>query len=233
MPTNVNYIIAAGAVSLGIVVGWMAYHTFKRQERLDAKVMGSIISVIAGASVIGIFQKIAGKSSDLPQELYLYPVGLLIGVVVTAIVKFVGQVGKEEPGSKLESPKLVATNTPKITMVDVLASDSVTPGLAYPVKCYTTFRNDSEAAVEVKLSEYKHAAVDMKKFVPDVLQIKFRDWLPADHGVDRVGVYPGQLFRAWIGVNEKNFQAQSVNNLRGKIGTIVLLINNSPQSFDL
>jgi hypothetical protein len=65
-------------------------HTFKRQERLDAKVLGSIVSVMVGASVIGIFQKIAGSTSGgLPQELYLYPVGLLIGVVVTAILKFI------------------------------------------------------------------------------------------------------------------------------------------------
>lgn len=84
-----NYVIAGGAISLGIVVGWMVYHTFIRQEKLDAKFLGSIVSVMVGASVIGIFQKIAGTNSGLPQEVYLYPVGLLIGVVVTATVRFI------------------------------------------------------------------------------------------------------------------------------------------------
>ncbi len=80
-------------MSLGVVVGWMVYHTFVQQQKLDAKVLASIISVMVGASVIGIFQKIAGKSS-LPREVYLYPVGLLIGVIVTASLKFIGDTEK-------------------------------------------------------------------------------------------------------------------------------------------
>src|SRR6266850_2305480 len=88
-----DYVIACGAVSLGIVVGWMVYHTFVRQEKLDAKFLGSIISVMVGASVIGIFQRITGKSG-LPREVYLYPVGLLIGVAVTATLKFIGDTDK-------------------------------------------------------------------------------------------------------------------------------------------
>jgi hypothetical protein len=103
-----NYVIAGGAISLGIVVGWMVYHTFVRQEKLDAKFLGSIVSVMVGASVIGIFQKVAGTNSSLPQEVYLYPVGLLIGIVATATVKFIGDAEKrheQRTARGLESAK--------------------------------------------------------------------------------------------------------------------------------
>lgn len=103
-----DYLIAGGAISLGIVVGWMVYHTFVRQPKLDVKFLGSIISVMVGASVIGIFQKIAGNGSGLPREVYLYPVGLLIGIVITAVIKFVGDTEKksdQRSASELESAK--------------------------------------------------------------------------------------------------------------------------------
>lgn len=90
-----NYYVAGGAVCLGVLVGWMVYHTFVCQEKLDAKFLGSIISVMLGASVIGIFQKISASGSSLPQEVYLYPVGLLFGVVATATMKFIGRVDRD------------------------------------------------------------------------------------------------------------------------------------------
>jgi hypothetical protein len=103
-----DYLIAGGAISLGIVVGWMVYHTFVRQAKLDVKFLGSIISVMVGASVIGIFQKIAGNGSGLPREVYLYPVGLLAGIVITATIKLIGDTEKKDErrtASELESAK--------------------------------------------------------------------------------------------------------------------------------
>jgi hypothetical protein len=91
----VNYYAASGAGSLGVLVGWMVYHTFVRQERLDAKFLGSIVSVMLGAGVIGFFRVISPSGSPLPQEVYLYLVGLLFGVVMTAALKFVGRADRE------------------------------------------------------------------------------------------------------------------------------------------
>jgi hypothetical protein len=90
-----DYTIAAGAISLGMVVGWMVYRTFIQQATLDVKFLSSLISVMVGAGVIGIFQKISGSSSGLPREVYLYPVGLLAGVAAIPVIRFVDQTEKE------------------------------------------------------------------------------------------------------------------------------------------
>jgi len=81
-----DWLILSGAVSLGMVVGWVVYVTFTRQQKLDAKVLGAIISVMVGAGVLGIFQKIAGTTTGLPRELYSYRIGLLLGRIFTPIV---------------------------------------------------------------------------------------------------------------------------------------------------
>jgi len=106
-----DYIVALGAVSLGVIVGWMVYHTV-RQETLNAKVFGSIVSVRVGAGVIGIFQKVAGdkSSSGLPHEVYLYPVGLLIGIAATATIKFVAMTEAENKERKAGGPESVKQN---------------------------------------------------------------------------------------------------------------------------
>ena len=114
---TMDYLIASSATSLGAVVGWMVHTTFVRQERLDAKVLGSIISVMVGAGVLGLFHTINGSgnngssgSSGLPREVYAYPIGLLVGVVANPIIKFIGDTEtKEEQNSseEMESAKLV------------------------------------------------------------------------------------------------------------------------------
>jgi len=67
----------------------------------------------------------------------------------------------------------------------------------------------------------------------DVLQIKQREWFPKDHGVDRVAVYPGQLFQAWVGVDESKFKDDQVRSLIGRIGTLVFLVNGKELPFEL
>ena len=62
----------------------MVRRTFIQQQKLDAKGLGSIISVMVGAGVIGIFKGFSGGSP--PREVYGYPIGLLCGVGLSAIV---------------------------------------------------------------------------------------------------------------------------------------------------
>lgn len=79
-----DLLITAAAISLGLILGWMVYRTFTRQQALNAKALGAIVSIMVGAGVLGIFQAIAGKQSGLPRELYWYPIGLLVGMFLTA-----------------------------------------------------------------------------------------------------------------------------------------------------
>lgn len=76
---SIDYITAAGAISFGLLIGWMVYRTFTRQEKLDAKFLGSIIALMAGGAVVAFFQKLSPSKQSLPRELWFYPMGLLAG----------------------------------------------------------------------------------------------------------------------------------------------------------
>jgi hypothetical protein len=45
-----------GAGAFGMVLGWMAYHVFKRAEKLDVTWLGSIISVLLGGAISVLFK---------------------------------------------------------------------------------------------------------------------------------------------------------------------------------
>lgn len=99
------------------------------------------------------------------------------------------------------------------------------PAATFPLKVRCTMRNDSVALADVQLSEYKPSAVTLKKFVTDVLQIKLGRWYPPDEGVGRVAVLVGQEFKLWVGVDEGKFNENSVKQLKGQLGTLVLTVN--------
>ena len=105
--------------------------------------------------------------------------------------------------------------------------------LTYPLKCYVQLRNNSATCADISLFEYTPNTVTLKAFVLDVLQLKMRDWTPSDQGLDRLAVLPHQLFRAWIGVDENKFNADQLERLRGKIGTLVFLVNGERVNIDL
>jgi hypothetical protein len=110
------------------------------------------------------------------------------------------------------------------------------PPLTYPLKCYVTLRNDASESADVRLSSYQPRDVTIKDFPLDVLQVRFgREWCPRPDGVDRVAVLPGQQFRAWIGLDERRFDAEKANDalIAGKVGTLVFLINGKPVSIEL
>jgi hypothetical protein len=77
--------VIMGCGSLGIVVGSMVRVTFIKQQTFNAKTLASIISVMVGGAVIGLFHAITGK--QLPLEIFWYPVGLAVGYMFTAALE--------------------------------------------------------------------------------------------------------------------------------------------------
>lgn len=82
-----NWLVLAGAISLGLLIGSMVRAVFRQMTTLNAKALGSLISVMIGAGVLGLFHAISGSGTPLPQEVYTYPVGLLLGYVITALLE--------------------------------------------------------------------------------------------------------------------------------------------------
>jgi hypothetical protein len=104
----------------------------------------------------------------------------------------------------------------------------------FPVKCYFKFRNDSAGCVDVKISEFEPQAIILKSQAIAVLQVQFhQEWLPADHGMDRVSVLPGQLLQGWIAPDEAKFSSQNARDLLGKLGTLHLLVNGEVLTYQL
>jgi hypothetical protein len=118
---------------------------------------------------------------------------------------------------------------PKVSLINV-DCPPIDPNppqpLTYPLKCYIEMRNDAQYAVDVKMIDYRRNAIQAKQVVFGVLQVKFNRWFPVPDAAERIAVYPGQPFRAWIPIDEKgSFTNSAVLSLRGKIGTIVLTVN--------
>jgi hypothetical protein len=188
------------------------------KDPVGSKVIAAII--VGGAASIAGFRFRAFLWDEISVPLLL----LLIFVIVAATGYFL---------FAWAYFKLPRELKPQITLVDVAANLPANRGATYPVKCYVTMRNDSRISVDVRLHQFKPSVVTLKAFAFDVLQIKVRDWVPAGYQADRIAVYPGQLFRAWLGVDDSKFDESKVNSLRGKIGTLTFMVDELPMSYDL
>jgi hypothetical protein len=91
---HIDYLMLTGAGALGAVIGWMVRKTFNQQQKLDAKILGSIVSVMIGSSVVAIFQAFRNQKGPLPDELWAYPIGLLVAVLVGALIDVISSSGK-------------------------------------------------------------------------------------------------------------------------------------------
>jgi uncharacterized membrane protein len=73
----VNWIIATGALCLGILIGILVAYFVEEAKAMTFRVLSSAIWVVAGGGVIAIFQLVgAAKPTD---EYWFYPIGLLVG----------------------------------------------------------------------------------------------------------------------------------------------------------
>jgi hypothetical protein len=104
----------------------------------------------------------------------------------------------------------------------------------YPLKYHVEMRNDSSKSLEVRLSNYKAKAITLKSsFPPEVMQVRFNNrWFPSEP-TDRVAVLPGQLCRAWIGMDDTKFTEAQLSTARGNIGTLIISANGKQVSFEL
>jgi Na+-translocating ferredoxin:NAD+ oxidoreductase RnfD subunit len=77
--------VVLGAAALGMLIGSMVRVVFRQMKKLDAKALASLVSLMVGAGVIGLFRAISGQK--LPDDIYFYPLGLLLGYVFTAALE--------------------------------------------------------------------------------------------------------------------------------------------------
>lgn len=96
----------------------------------------------------------------------------------------------------------------------------------YPLKLRMHLRNESTFTVDLQLQEYRPELITLMGFPTEVFQIRLRDsWYPKAHGTGRIALYPGQQFEAWIAPDIGKFTKAQVEGHRGRIGTLVLLVN--------
>jgi uncharacterized membrane-anchored protein YhcB (DUF1043 family) len=69
------------SICLGAVIGYLVMYFLTRFTSYTPKVLGSLISVILGGTVVGFL----GKLSNIRQVFSYYVIGLAIGVIVGII----------------------------------------------------------------------------------------------------------------------------------------------------
>jgi hypothetical protein len=85
--TGMQIYVIMGAGCVGLLIGSMVRVVFRNIKTVDVKTLGSIISVMAGAGVIAVFQLVNGKGMQLPAEVWCYPIGLFLGYSFTAALE--------------------------------------------------------------------------------------------------------------------------------------------------
>jgi hypothetical protein len=161
------------------------------------------------------------------------PVGA--GLIATAIVALISTIWasihfgwwKRFASSVSQAWRQSQQFSPKISLVQVNATEPDRAGLTYPLKCYVELRNDSEGSIDVRMSNYRPNKVPAKLKLLNVLQLKFSNaWVPTVE-TDQVAALPRQLFRIWIPIDENKYTAQTVNDLRGVIGEVLFIVNGT------
>ncbi len=184
--------------------------------------------MIAGFVVSEVPKLFGSHGAWLPSFTSKYPLPLWVIILSSAVVV----------GSVMFSVRLYfqqgAEFKPEISKVDqsVSVADPA-QNRNYPLKCYIQFCNNSPRCVEVRIGDFKPNKVSLKRFVPNVLQVKVHDWTPMPDGVDRIAVMTGQIFRVWIGIDEKLFTDTRVRDLSGQLGTLSLMVEGKRLPFEL
>jgi uncharacterized membrane protein len=93
----VSIVAAAGATSLGAVIGWLVRYFIRRLNRFGPVVLGSVVSVILGGAVIKFLE--ADRS-----VWWFYPIGLAVGLVVYHFAALSAGVPKEGKGPTWKLP---------------------------------------------------------------------------------------------------------------------------------
>ena len=84
-----DWVVAVGAICLGLLIGiFLAYFIFEL-EKMDHKALYAAVGVIGGASVIAIFHLLGGLHAESRREYWFYPVGLLGGYILGTIYELI------------------------------------------------------------------------------------------------------------------------------------------------
>ena len=95
-----------------------------------------------------------------------------------------------------------------------------------PLKLRFHLRNDSAEPLDIQYRDYRPELITLKKAVTEIFQIRMGGaWLPIPDGLGHIAVFPTQQFAGWIAADEGRFNKGIVEEHRGKIGTLVLLVN--------
>lgn len=99
-------------------------------------------------------------------------------------------------------------------------------GAVYKLKVTKFMRNASGYCINVRLLKFVPDKIRVSAFPRDALQVKHarRGWEP-EPSDEEVHVRHGDHFRAWI-TPESGLSKQDVERSEGRIGTLVLLVND-------
>jgi hypothetical protein len=120
----------------------------------------------------------------------------------------------------------------KITLINVYHRVAPTKLDFATLKVYCEMQNNSKRAVDVQISTYISKELKVSHITRGALQLKFQPGVPfsPNPSVERVAVFPGQTFSAWIAPDERLFNKESFERLRsqrgtGQMGTLVLNVD--------
>jgi len=93
-----DWIIACGALSLGLLIGALVGWYVNEAKQINHKVLSLAVWVLAGGIVLGLFRFLSA-GDVAAREIWLYPVGLLIGFVAVTILElqYYDYYGKKRP----------------------------------------------------------------------------------------------------------------------------------------
>jgi hypothetical protein len=83
-----DWIIAAGTISLGVLIGILVGYFVNEAKKMDKALLTSAIGILAGGGVVAIFSLLGGLKEP-PHEVWLYPCGLLAGYFIATVYEHV------------------------------------------------------------------------------------------------------------------------------------------------
>lgn len=84
-----NIVEPLGAISLGIVIGWLVSYFVRRYEDFTPQTLGATVPLIVG----GIIVKFLERSSS---AIWFYPIGVLIGFALNIFLAYITGGSPEE-----------------------------------------------------------------------------------------------------------------------------------------
>ena len=81
-----DWLIATGAMSLGILVGALVGWFVSEAEKWDQKALSAAVTILGGSGVPLLLNAFA---NPMPREVWLYPSGALLGFVIATVVELV------------------------------------------------------------------------------------------------------------------------------------------------